>query len=146
MFPGLGHNPFICRHHQQGQVNAASAREHVVNKFFMPRHINDACLATIGQRQVGEAQVNGDAPALLFFQAVSVAAGECADETGFAMVHMAGCSDDNMVIHASSSCERALSSIWARHGRSLSVTVRMSSSRLSWWMRDTTGVSPAISR
>ena len=79
MLPCLGHNAFIRGDNQQRQVNPASAGEHIVHKFLMPGHINDAGLAAIRQRQVSKAQVNGDAAALLLIQPVGVRPGQGAD-------------------------------------------------------------------
>ena len=48
-----------------------------------------------GKVQVGEAEVDGDAAALLFLEAVGVDAGEGLDQRGLAVVDVAGGADDD---------------------------------------------------
>ena len=46
---------------------------------------------------MGEAEVDGDAAALLFFQAVGVDAGQRFDQRGLAVVDVAGGADDDVL-------------------------------------------------
>ena len=75
MFPGLGHKAFVSRHYQQGKVNAAGAGQHIFYKFFVAGHVNNASLFPVGQIQVGEAQLYGNAPLFFFLDAVGFNAG-----------------------------------------------------------------------
>ena len=99
---GLGHDALIRRHDQQGQVDAAGPGQHVAHELFVARHIDDARPASVGQIQVGKTQLNGDAPLLLFPQAVGLNACQGPDQTGLSMVHMA-CRANDDVVHSVSS-------------------------------------------
>ncbi len=89
MLDGLRHHTLIGGHHQQRDIYAANARQHVLDEALVPRHINNAGLASAGQRQPGKAQFNRHAARLLLGQTIRVNAGERGHESGFAVVHMA---------------------------------------------------------
>ena len=72
MLPGLGHHAFFCGDNQKGQVNGTHASQHVLDEPLVARHVNDADLASAGQRHPGKAQVNGHLSGLLFGKAVGV--------------------------------------------------------------------------
>ena len=61
----------------------------------MAGHIDEADRLAAAQRRIGKAQVDGEAAALLFSQAVGVHAGEGAHQAGLAVVDMAGGGDDH---------------------------------------------------
>lgn len=67
----------------------------MVDEFFVAGHVNDAQHLPIGQRQVGVAQLDGDAALLLLFEAVGVGAGQRAHQGGFAVVDVLGGADDH---------------------------------------------------
>ena len=67
-------------------------------KPLVSRHVHDADLAPAGQRQPGEAEVDGHAARLLLREAVGVHAGERGDQRGLAVVDMAGGADAAHVI------------------------------------------------
>ena len=96
MLPGLRHDPFVDIHHQQHQIDAADAGQHVVDEALMSGHIDDSSHLAVGEPERGEAQVDGDAALLFFFEAVGFLPGQGADELGFAVVDMAGRTDDDM--------------------------------------------------
>ena len=91
---GLRHDPVVRRHREQHEVDAVGAGEHVADEALVAGHVDDACLAAVGQRQVREPQVDGDAALLLLLEAVGVLAGEGLDEARLAVVDVAGGSDD----------------------------------------------------
>ena len=47
------------------------------------------------QFQMGEAQINGDAAALFFFQTIGVDSGQGFDQRGLAVVDVSGSADDD---------------------------------------------------
>ena len=69
---GLRHDALVCGHDQHGDINAARAGQHVLDEFFVPRHVDNARPASVGQVKVGKAQLDGDAALFLFLQAVGV--------------------------------------------------------------------------
>jgi hypothetical protein len=49
--------------------------------------------------QVRESEVNRNAAALFFFQAIGIDAGECFDQRGLAVIDVAGGADDDVREH-----------------------------------------------
>jgi hypothetical protein len=89
---------FVGSDHEQHQVDAAHARQHVLDEALVAGDVDEA-EPHIGRKlQVGESQVDGDAAALLFLQPVGVDTGEGFDQGCLAMVDMAG-GPDNGVFH-----------------------------------------------
>ncbi len=72
MLAGLRHHAVVAGHHQQGMIDAADARQHVGEKFFMAGHIDKAQHPAIRLRPVGIAQIDGHAAPFLFRQAIGV--------------------------------------------------------------------------
>jgi hypothetical protein len=94
---GLGHDPLVGGHHQHHQVHAADAGHHGAHEALVPRHVDDAELeAGLRHLQVGEAQLDGDAPGLLLLEAVRVDAGEGSNQGGLAVVDVAGGAEDEV--------------------------------------------------
>jgi hypothetical protein len=62
----------------------------------MARHINNTETMAAGQVEKSKTEFNGDAPLLFFLETVGLNAGEGPDQTGLAMVHMAGSTKDNL--------------------------------------------------
>ena len=106
----LGHEPLVGGHHQHGQVDAPRPGQHVFDELLVARHVHDARLGAVGEVQVGEAQLDGDAPLLLLHQPVGVDAGEGLDQEGLAVVHMARGADDDMLQETASFTARQISS------------------------------------
>lgn len=96
MLAGLRHKALVCGDNQQGKVDAACACQHILDKLFMPRHINDACLFAVGQVEVGKAQLDGDTAFLFFLDAIGFDAGQCLDQGSFAVVNVSGGTDDDI--------------------------------------------------
>ena len=72
MFPGLGHDAFVGGNDQRHQVDAGSTGHHVLDEFFVARHIHDAQGLPLGKFKVRKPQFDGDATLLLFLQTVCV--------------------------------------------------------------------------
>ena len=89
---------FIGRDHQQDDVDAANAGQHVAHKALVPGHIDESqpqLLAGLGcQFQVGKTEIDGNAPPLLFFQPVGIDAGKRLHQRGLAMIDMTGRAND----------------------------------------------------
>ena len=62
----------------------------------MPRNVHEADPETARQVEVGESQIDGHPPALLFLEPIGVDAGQRSREGAFAVVDMAGGSDDGV--------------------------------------------------
>ncbi len=86
VLPGLGHDAFVRGDDQGHQVHAGGAGHHVAHEALVARHVDDPQVLAVGQDQVGEAQLNGDAPELFLLQTVRIVAGQGLDEGAFAVI------------------------------------------------------------
>ena len=93
MLARLRHDALVGGDHEQHQVHAAHAGQHVLHESFMTRHIDQAHAHSGRRDQRREAQVNRDPALLLLGQPVGVHAGQPADERGLAMINVAGGAD-----------------------------------------------------
>src|SRR5690606_3680135 len=93
---GLGHDALVGGDDEQDDVDAGRAREHVADEGLVARDIDDGELLPGREAEAGEAEVDGDAAALLLDEAVGVDAGERADERGLAVVDVAGRAEDEV--------------------------------------------------
>ena len=71
MLLGLRHHAVVGRYHQQGEIDAGNARQHVLDETFVARHVDEAhdgarsdILAAAGPSLcgdilVGEPEING---------------------------------------------------------------------------------------
>jgi len=75
--------------------------KHILDEALVSRHVHEAQPERGGQLQVGETDVDGDAPAFLFLQAVRVDAGQRLDEGGLAVIDVSGGADDDVLHDAS---------------------------------------------
>src|SRR5207244_11320312 len=79
MFTSLWLDRLIGGNHQQHQVNATDAGQHVAYEALVARDIHEAqpedFAARSGQIQMCETDVDGDASTFFFFQAIGVDAG-----------------------------------------------------------------------
>ena len=117
----LRHEALIGGHHQHGQVDAPRPGQHIFNKLLVAGHVHNPRLKAVLKIQMGEAQLDGDAPFFLLHQAVGVDPRQGLDQQGFAVVHVARGADDYM-LHASAS-----TAAWTRSPNSSSSRVRTSS-------------------
>src|SRR5205823_2601012 len=94
MLAGLGLDRFIRGNHQQHQIDAAYASQHVAYEALVARDVNEAktedFAARAGQIQICEADVDGDATTFFFFQTIGVDTGQSLDQRGFAVVNVSG--------------------------------------------------------
>ena len=99
MFASLRLDRLVRSYYQQDKIDSTNSSQHVAHKSLMARNINKSqpqLLAGRGdQFQMSEPQVNGDAPPLLFFQAVGVNPGQRLHQRGLAMVNVAGSANDD---------------------------------------------------
>ena len=85
MLLGLRHPAIVSGDHQEGQVNRAHARDHVLHEVFMARHVDDPQKKRRwrGRRrrkfEVGKAKIDGDAARFLFRKTIGVGACQCFD-------------------------------------------------------------------
>ena len=98
MFAGLRHDGIVGGNHQDGEIDASGAGEHVLDETFVSRHIDDA---EMKRRQVKtcETDVNRDTASFLFRQTVTVDAGKGLDERGLAVIDVAGGAEDQIAGH-----------------------------------------------
>src|SRR5882724_12052976 len=94
MFASLGLDRLIGSNHQQHQINATDAGQHVAYEALVAGDIHEAqtkdFAARSGQIQMCETDVDGDASTFFFFQAIGVDAGQSLDQRGFAVVNVSG--------------------------------------------------------
>ena len=95
MLAGLRHDAVVGGDHQQHEIDAGGAGQHVVDEFFVARHVDEAEHGTVQRRQIGEAEIDGNAARLFFFQPVGIDAGQRAHQRGLAVIDVAGGSDDH---------------------------------------------------
>ena len=95
MLDGLRHHAVVGRDDQQNEINARRPGQHVAHEFLMPRHIDEPEDRAIVGRQVGEAEIDGNAARLLLFQPVGIDAGERMDQRSLAVVDVARRSNDH---------------------------------------------------
>ena len=99
MFAGLRLDGFIGSDDEQYEIDATDSGEHVANEALVAGDIDEAeakgVAGRLGQVEVGKADVDGDAAALLFFQAIGVDAGKGFDQRGLTVVDVASCADDD---------------------------------------------------
>ena len=84
---------------EEHQVDAADAGQHVLDEALVAGDVDEAEAQSGRELQVGEAEIDGDAAALFFFEAVGVDAGERFHERGLAVIDVSGGADDD-VFHA----------------------------------------------
>ena len=75
MFARLRHHAFVGSDYQRDSVDAVRTRQHVLDEPLVPRHI-DKPDTHVTQIQVGKANVDGNAAALLFRQPIGINARE----------------------------------------------------------------------
>ena len=97
MLTGLGHHPLIGGDHHGHKVDTGSARDHIFNKLFMPRHIHDPHMTAARQIQVGEPQFNGDPPEHLLLQPVCVDAGDGFDQRSLPVIDVSGRAENDLI-------------------------------------------------
>src|SRR2546430_15602547 len=74
-------------------IHAVDTGEHVLEKALVSGHVDDSDPASAGQLQIGEAEVDGHATALLLLEPVGIDVRQGFDQRRFAMVDMTGGAD-----------------------------------------------------
>ena len=95
MLAGLRHHAVVGGDHEQNEIDAGGAGQHVVDEFLVTGHVDEAQHRAVRCRQIGEAEVDGNAARLFFLKAVGVDAGQRPHQRGLAMVDVAGGADDH---------------------------------------------------
>ena len=113
MLSRLRHYGFICGDDKHDQVDSANAGKHVLDEALVTGNVNETHGRAGVQIEVGEPEIDGDAPLFLFLQAIGIDAGKRLDERRFPVVDVSGSSYDN-VRHSSS---------WTR-GRGSPITLK----------------------
>ena len=97
VFARLRLDGFIGGDHQQDEIDAADAGEHVAHEFFVAGNVDESDFHS-GQIEEREAEVDGDTAAPFFGEAIGMRAGERFHERGFSVVDMARGADNDMAI------------------------------------------------
>src|ERR1017187_3060843 len=95
MLAGLGLDGLVGGNDEEDQVDGGNAGQHVLDEALMAGDVHEAEAEGRGDLEMGETEVDGDAAALLFLEAVGVDTGEGLDQGGLAVVDVAGGSDDD---------------------------------------------------
>src|SRR5262245_58818853 len=102
MLPCLGFDRFVCGDHKQYQVDAAHTGQHVLDKSFMARNIDETKAKLRRQLKVSETDIDGNAAPFFLLQTVGVNAGKGLDQRGLAVVNVPRRADDD-VLHTAAS-------------------------------------------
>ena len=102
MLPGLRHHSLIGRHHHQDQVHTSGAREHVANEALVARDVHHAHPKAFPGSEVCESELDRDAAGLLLLQAIGIHTGQQLHERSFAVIDMAGGTEDQALLGHSS--------------------------------------------
>ncbi len=89
----LKHPSVVKGNNKQRKVNSPGAGNHVPDKPFMPRNINNADCAETRIVHTGKSDIDGHLPLFLFRKPVAVDSGKSPYERGFTMIYMTRCSD-----------------------------------------------------
>src|ERR1700686_2290860 len=99
MLDSLGHDALIGGDHEYDRRNTAGPGEHGADEQAMPGDVDEADADRRFVRRLhhegSEAEVDGDATALLFREPVSVDACERANQRRFAVIDVTGGPDDD---------------------------------------------------
>ena len=96
MLLGLRHHAVVGCDGEQHQIDAVRAGEHVADEALVAGDVDDTGAGAVGQREVGEAEIDRN-PALLFFlEAIGVLPGERLDQRGLAVIDVTGGADDGV--------------------------------------------------
>ncbi len=133
----LRHDAVVGRDHQQHEIDAGGAGQHVVHEFLVPRHVDEAEHGAVRRRQIGKAEIDGNAARLFFLQPVGIDAGERANERGLAVIDMAGGSDDHDAGSGNGAAARRSAS---------AICSAESAARTAWKNCPASGLPPARAR
>ena len=107
MLFSLWHPAVVRRHNEKRQINRADARDHVFYEIFVAGHIHDAEMEDgrwemgdgrgCRQFEVREAEVNRDAALFFLRQPIGINARQRLNQRAFAVVHMPGGGEDEVL-------------------------------------------------
>jgi hypothetical protein len=92
---GLGHDALVRGDDEDGQVDPAGAGGHRLHEALVARDVDHSGHRSVRQGEVGEPELERDAPPLLLRKAVGVDPGERLDQRRLAVVDVAGGADDH---------------------------------------------------
>ena len=93
MLQRLRFHRVIGSHHKHNEVHASCTGKHIAHKFFMPRNIDDPQFER-WKEELSKSRFNGDTAFLFFWKAIGVRASERVNQSRFAVVDMACCSQN----------------------------------------------------
>ena len=107
MLERLRPRPVIGGDDQQHPVDRQHPGQHVGQEALVARHVDKAELGAVGQRRIGEAEIDRQPAPLLLRQAVGIDPGQRAHQRGLAVVDMAGGGEDHRAddAQAASCCD-----------------------------------------
>ncbi len=79
MFLRLWHDAFIRGNDHQYHIDTGRAGDHVFDKFFMSRHIDNTDCMSRRKRKRSKSQFDGDASCFFLFETVGIHAGQGLD-------------------------------------------------------------------
>src|SRR5215469_10058385 len=99
MFSRLRFDTFVGGNDEQNQIDSTDPREHVADEALVAGNVDEAETQAVavrpGQFHVSKTEVDGDSTAFFFSQAVGIDSGQSLDQSGFPMIDMAGCSNND---------------------------------------------------
>src|SRR5207237_1954184 len=90
----LRHDAVVGSNREKCEIDTVRTRKHVADETLVPRHIDDARAASVGQIEMSKTEVDGDASLFLFFETVCILAGQGFDQTRLAVIDVSCSSDD----------------------------------------------------
>ena len=110
---GLRHHAVLGGDDEQHEVDAAGAGDHGADEGLVSRDVDDAGGQASAELPGGEAELDGDAAALFFREAVGVDAGEGVDEGGLAVVDVP-CGTENQRAGRPGHLRTSVAASWGR--------------------------------
>ena len=99
MLAGLRLDGFVGGNHQQDKIDSAHPGQHVAHKTLVAGDIDKAQPQNLAagqwQFQMRETDIDGDAAALFFFQAIGIDAGKGLYQRGLSVIDVPGGADDD---------------------------------------------------
>src|ERR1017187_1993522 len=97
MLAGLRLDGFVGGDDEEEQIDSAHPCQHVLDEAFVARNIDKAQAQFRRQFEVGEPQIDGDAAALFFLQAVGVDPRQRLDQRRLAVIDVSRRPDDDVL-------------------------------------------------
>ncbi|MNC85047.1 hypothetical protein D3C83_06210 [compost metagenome] len=94
VFHRLRHDAVVGGHHEQREINATDAGEHVADEALVARDIDETDQVAVRGGQIGEAEVDRDTARFLLRQAVRIHTGQTLHEQRLAVVDVS-CGGNN---------------------------------------------------